>query len=82
MADDKKTVEVPLSDLRAMQEQMAEMDRIIAESDAKQAGLEELLSKGASTNEEPKLREKRNFEPKFRTVRLHKYPIAGDITNL
>ncbi len=30
MADDKKTIEVPLSDLTKMQEQMAELERKVA----------------------------------------------------
>lgn len=80
--EDEKMVQVPEKTLIAMQEQMAELERKDAEKDAKMAGLEEMFAKGASTEGEPKLREKKSFEPKFRTVRIRKYPIAGDVNNL
>lgn len=70
-------VEVPLQVLADMQKQMAELERKVAEGEAKNAGLEELFSKGASTEGEPKLREKKSFEPKFRTVRIRQYEVAG-----
>jgi hypothetical protein len=79
---DDPTVEVPMTLLTAMQEQMAELERKVADNEAKNAGLEELLSKQAETTGENKLREKKNFEPKFRTVRVRKYPMGGDETNL
>lgn len=73
-------VEVPLKLLEEMQKSMAELERKVAESDAKNAGLEEMFSKGAETEGKDKgLREKKNFEPKFRTVRLRQYPIAGNV---
>jgi hypothetical protein len=75
--DDEKMVQVPEASLTKLQEQMAEMERKDAEKDAKLAGLEELLAKGATPEGAPALREKKNFEPKFRTVRIRKYPIAG-----
>lgn len=81
---EEKKVEVPLKILTDMQEQMAEMERKLEDEAGKRAGLEELLAKSTdvSATGEPKLREKKSFEPKFRTVRLRKYPIAGDDTNL
>lgn len=83
MADEpKKTVEVPVEVLTQMQEQMAALELKVEEGNARNAGIEEILAKQASTNDEPKLREKRDFTPKFRTVRMRKYPIAGDETNL
>ncbi len=75
-------VQVPSKVLIDMQEKMAELERKQADSELKTAGLEELLAKDASTEGEPKLRSKKDFSPKFRTVRLRKYPIAGDFTNL
>lgn len=83
MADEKKekTVEVPLELLTKMQEQMAELERKNADIEAKNEGIQQMLSK-AGTEGEPKLREKKNFEPKFRTVRIRKYPIAGNIENM
>jgi len=83
MAEDKKvkTIEVPSDVLLKMQEQMAEMERKLVDQEAKSAGIEEILAK-TPENTEPKLREKKSFEPKFRTVRLRKYPIAGDVENL
>lgn len=77
----KKIIEVPADTLVKMQEEMAELQRKVADNEAKSAGIEELMSKAAEVGSEPKLREKKNFEPKFRTVRLRKYPIAGDIEN-
>lgn len=77
-----KTVEVPVETLTKMQEQMAQMEQKIADQEAKSAGIEEIMSKAAEAGDQPKLREKKNFEPKFRTVRLRKYPIAGDIENM
>lgn len=84
MADEKKskTVEVPTELLQKMQEQMAEQDRKIADMEAKNAGIEEMVAKSAETNSELKLKEKKDFEPKFHTVRVRKYPIAGDEYNL
>lgn len=77
-----KMVEVPENLLIEMQKQMADLEKKQAESDAKNAGIEELLSKNADAPSETKLRSKKSFEPKFRTVRLRQYPIAGDINNL
>ncbi len=73
-------VSVPTKLLTQMQEQMAEMEKKLADSDAKTAGLEELFSKQAEagTEAQSKLRQKKTFEPKFRTVRVRKYPIAGN----
>lgn len=88
MAEDKlnnqegEVVPVPLKTLAKMQEQMAEMERKIEEESSKRAGLEAMLESGAKTDGEPKLREKKSFEPKFRTVRVRKYPIAGDVENM
>lgn len=81
---DEGTVEVPLKLLTAMQEQMSELERKVAEGEAQRAGFEELAQKVAEANGEKKdaLRERKSFEPKFRTIRLRKYPIAGDPENL
>lgn len=77
-----RKVEVDLSVLTELQEKMAEFERKDADNQAKMAGLEEMLSKSPDTTGEPKLREKKNFEPKFRTARIRKYPIKGDVGNL
>lgn len=74
-------VQVPLKVLTEIQEKMANMELGMEEMRNKNAGLEELLAK-ADTDGEPKLREKRTFEPKFRTLRIRKYPVAGDVDNL
>lgn len=82
MADnkDKETVEVPLEILTKMQEQAADMERKMADMEAKNAGLEVLFQQqqAADTTGEPKLRTKTTYEPKFRTVRIRKYPVAGN----
>lgn len=77
-------VEVPLKLLTQMQEQMADLERKVADGEAKAAGFEELAAKVAEAQGEKKegLRERKSFEPKFRTLRLRKYPIAGDPENL
>lgn len=72
-------VEVPLKLLTEMQEQLAALEKSDADKEAKIAGLEQSMSK-ADTTDAPKLREKRTFEPKFRTVRLRKYPKANGET--
>lgn len=87
IADVKKngeTVEVPLKVLTDMQEQLSRLEANETEREAQMAGLKEALetSQGAATIGEPKLREKKNFEPKFRQLRLRKYPIAGDRDNM
>lgn len=78
---EKKTVEVPLATLEAMQKQMAELEIKLENEMASRAGLEEMFAKGAGTEGETKLRERKTYEPKFRTVRLRKYPVAGDFDN-
>lgn len=81
MAEDKdkekeeKKVLVPEASLTEMMERMAEMERSLEETRANQAGRETLDTDPA--NAEKKLREKQNFEPKFRTVRLKKFPMKG-----
>lgn len=79
MAEKPKTedkVEVPLKLLTEMQEQLAKLEKSDADKDAKIAGLQEMAS-NADTTDAPKLRERKNDEPKFHTVRLRKYPKAG-----
>ena len=76
-----KVVSVPMSTLTAMQEQMAELERKNAEQEAKTAGLEAMVEASAKDAGEPKIRAKKDFDPKFRTVRIRKYPMAGDYDN-
>lgn len=80
-AKPQKMVEVPHSLLLKMQEDIAEATRKAADAEARAAGVEELLN-NAPTNEEVKLKKKNNFAPKFRTVRIRKFPIAGDFDNM
>ncbi len=72
--------------LEQIQEQMGRMETEIEEVKGKNAGLEAMLESGSAAStigEEKKgLREKKSFEPKFRTARMRKYPIAGDVTNM
>lgn len=85
MADDtkipkeEKTVEVPQSLLETMQKQMAEFEQRDANREAELEGLRTAIAegKGAESADIPALREKKTFEPKFRTVRISKYPMAG-----
>lgn len=77
-------VSVPLKLLTELQEGLARAEQNAEEANARVAGVEELMAQttGADTIGEPKLRERKNFEPKFRTVKLRKYPIAGDVENM
>ena len=72
-------VQIKQADLTKIMESIAEGERKNADLEAKVAGLAEQT--GAADTSEPKLREKKNFEPKFRTVRIRKYPIKGDYDN-
>ena len=83
MADENKAgkkpeemAQVPASQLKSILEKMAAQDAKIADLEAKGAGLEEMFSAKDPVAGEPKLREGKNFEPKFRTVRIRKYPIG------
>src|ERR1035437_3150326 len=78
---ENKTVVVPEALLLEMQKQMADTERKVADMEAKNSGLEELLNQG-SMKDDGGLKKKKNFEPKFHTVRIRKYPIAGDVANL
>ena len=40
------------------------------------------MARSASTNGDLKLKEKKSFEPKFRPIKIRKYPIAGDENDL
>lgn len=66
--------------LEKVLEGQAKMEQEIENLRAKNQGLEELFAaeKGADTTGDKKLRERRNYEPAFRTVRLRKYPMGGD----
>lgn len=77
--DKDAVVEVPQKQLTEMMEAIARAEKAAADAEAKAAGIEEMFAaqKGAEAEGGTKLREKKNFEPKFRTVRLRKYPIAG-----
>lgn len=80
----EKVVSVPLKLLTELQEGLAKAEKAAADATARAAGVEDALATqaGAGTIGESKLREKKSFEPAFRTVRLRKYPIAGDLDDL
>lgn len=71
---------ITLEMVKEMQKKMTDLEVKVEEGASKNAGLEELF-RTADPSGEPKLREKKNFEPKFHTVRLRKYPVAGDFDN-
>lgn len=72
--------------LATVLEKQSQMEKDLADKDAKMAGLEEMFAadKGADTTgaEKGKLRERKDHEPQFRTVRVRKYPMAGDVTKM
>jgi hypothetical protein len=53
----------------------------MSDMEAENAGVKEMLEKGGAADDGA-LKKKKTFEPKFRTVRIRKYPIAGDFENL
>lgn len=77
-------VSIPRADLVAIQEALAKGEQEREAQAAKMAGLEEMLQagKGAEVDGSGKLRERKNYEPKFRTVRIRKYPMAGKFDDL
>lgn len=81
---EEEFVKIPLADLAQMQKQMAELERKDEERVAQMAGLESMIADGksAEVSGDGKLREKKSYEPKFRTVRIRKFPIKGDVTNM
>lgn len=77
-------IPVPSKMLADMQAKMLELETKDANRDAEMEGLRAIAERAANGGEEgtTKLRERKNFEPKFRTVRLRKMPIAGDFDNM
>ena len=78
--EEEQVVQVPQSVLTQLQKQLTDLEVRVEEANAKNAGLEELF-RTADTVTEPQLRQKKSFTPKFHTVRLRKFPIAGDYNN-
>ena len=78
-----KKVEVDESFLIKLQEDMAELQGQVQDVQGKNEVLEGMMSEaGKSPEGEKGLRQRQTYEPKFRTVRIRKYPIAGDPENL
>jgi hypothetical protein len=84
MDEEKKTVEVPVADFVKLQETLAALEKKSVDQEAETAGLRQLMEdgKGAEVSGDGKLREKKSYEPKFRTVRIRKYPMAGKFDDL
>lgn len=78
-----ETMTVPTALLRQLQEQLAQADMDREADRGRMAALEAMVDdvKGADTLGEEKLREKKNFEPKFRTLRLRKMAMKGEEDN-
>lgn len=77
-------VVVDQTTLQKIQDQMTKLEQEVADAQAKAVGIEDILAQQGAVDApdgEKKLRERKNFEPAFRTVRLRKYPMAGDIEN-
>lgn len=77
-------VSITRADLVAIQKALAKGEQDREADRAKMAGLEELLQAGAGAEVDGsgKLRERKNYEPKFRTVRIRKYPMANKFDDL
>src|ERR1035437_8187530 len=82
MAEEKKKIEVDVSLLNQMQQEIAENARKLADIEAKNAGLQEMLEKGGPSEDGEVLKKKKSYEPKFRTVQIRKYPIAGNLEDM
>ena len=82
VAPGEGTVVVKQADLTEIMTKLGALEKANVDKDAQMAGLEAMLeeSKGADVAASGKLRERKSFEPKFRTVRLRKYPMAGDFS--
>lgn len=78
----EETTEVPTGVLQEMMKKLNDLEIQVENGNAKTAGLEELLNSKPSEEGGTKLREKKNYEPSFRMVRIRQYPMAGDHTNL
>jgi hypothetical protein len=65
--------------LQKVLDKQAEIEIELEQQKAKNAGLEAMFAeKDPGTTGEKKLREKKSFEPSFRTVTMKKFPVAGD----
>lgn len=80
----EKMVQISEATLKEFMAKMSTLETNDANREAEMEGLRQAVDSagGADTVGVPKLREKKNFEPKFRTVRLRKFPIAGDEENM
>lgn len=74
---DPKMVQVSSSVLETMQKQMLDMEIKMESQRGEIEGLK-VIREREEDGDARKLRTKRNFEPKFRTARLRKYPFAGN----
>lgn len=81
---EEKMIPVSESMLKELLAEISTLKSNDAEREAQMEGLRQIAESavGADAVGVPKLREKKNFEPKFRTVRLRKFPIAGDEENM
>lgn len=78
-----KVVQVPEKVLQELLAKVSTLETNDANREAEMEGLRQIAeTASADTVGLPKMREKKNFEPKFRTVRLRKFPIAGDEENM
>lgn len=75
-------VQISRADLAKILEGQAQSEKDKADMEARMAGLEAMVEASKSPDALGMVREKKSFEPKFRTVRLRKFPIAGDVNNL
>lgn len=78
----EETTVVPTSLLQEMMKKMTNLELQVENGNAKTAGLEEMLANKPSEEGGNKLREKKNYEPKFRSLRIRQYPMGNDHTNL
>lgn len=80
----KETTAVPNSLLVKMQEDMARMEAEIAAQRLQAEVLADMVENGKANETEgkPAIRKRKDMAPQFHTVRIRKFPIAGDVENL
>lgn len=79
---DEEMASVPMSILKDIQERLAAAEIKAESKDGIIEGLKSMLEEKADSKGEETLRKRKDFTPKFRSVRLRKYPVNGDASKL
>jgi len=80
--EEDKAVSVPSSVLADIQKRMTDLEIAAESKDGIIEGLKTMLEEKADSKGDEKLRKRRDFTPKFRTVKMRRYPVNGDPAKL